>query len=350
MIPTQRFCVMTRDSLLLLAILLASQVTQAEQVTVLIGETTPAPKNVQPGELNVPFGVDFDPEGNMLVAEYVGGRVFRLEKSGELKLIAGTGKRGYSGDGQQATEATFRDIHNLAMTQNGDVFLSDHENHVVRRIDSATGNISTFAGTGKKGFSGDGGTADKAQFNLVMCVTMTPDRNAMLVSDLQNRRIRLIDMQTNIVKTLAGNGMKGVPQDGKLATQSPLVDPRAAAMDEAGNLYIVERNGNALRVVRPDGLIESVAGTGESGSKDGPALQAQLAEPKHLAITPDGIVYIADDMNHTIRKYDPVAKTLTTVLGHGEFKLKRPHGVTVHGKDLYVVDSYHHRVLKMPLP
>jgi len=348
--PIKLACIVSRSSLLLLAILTTFQLAQAQQVTVLIGDPTPAPKNIQPGELNVPFGVDFDPQGNMLVAEYIGDRVFRLEKSGELKLIAGTGEQGYRGDGQQAIKATFRDIHNLAITPDGAIFLSDHGNHVVRRIDSATGKISTFAGTGQRGFSGDGGTADKAQFNLVMCVTMTPDRNKMLVADLNNRRIRSIDMRTNLVRTLAGNGVKGVPQDGALATQSPLVDPRAAAMDDAGNLYIVERNGNALRVVRPNGLIETVAGTGKSGSKDGPALQAQLAEPKHLAISTAGIVYIADDMNHTIRKYDPVKKTLTTVLGHGEFELKRPHGVTVRGEDLYVVDSYHHRVLKMPLP
>ena len=93
-----------------------------------------------------------------------------------------------------------------------------------------------------------------------------------------------------------------------------------------------------------------MAGTGKRGDKEGPALQAQFAEPKHLAIDEAGNVFIADDMNHTIRKYDPAKKTLTTVLGKGVFKLNRPHGVTIRGDELYVTDSYHHRILKMPLP
>ncbi|QDT07078.1 Serine/threonine-protein kinase PknD [Rubripirellula lacrimiformis] len=322
----------------------------AQDVTVLVGDPTPSPHDVTSGPLNIPFGVDFDPQGNMLIAEYVGGRVLRLQGSGNLQLVAGLGKNGYEGDGGPATQATFNDIHNLAVTSAGDVLLSDHNNHVVRRIDASSGNVSTFAGSGTRGFSGDGGAADQAQFNVVMSVALTPDGTALLVADLANHRIRLIDLRSNTVTTVAGNGKVGVPQDGQLAIESPLVDPRAAAMDDAGNLYIVERNGNALRVVRPSGIIETVAGTGKSGWKDGIALEAQLAEPKHLAIDKAGHVYIADDRNHMIRKYDPQAKTLTTVLGRGDFKLQRPHGVTVRGGELFIADSYHHRILKMPLP
>lgn len=336
-------------AVLLTSILPASPV-QAEQVTVLIGDHTPAPKSVTDEKLNIPFGVEFDPQGRMVIAEYIGGRVFRVDDQGQLDRIAGTGARGYEGDGGPAKDATFDAIHNLAILPNGDILLSDHANHVVRRIDATSGNISTFAGTGEKGFAGDGGLAAKAQMNMVMCVTLTPDTTRLLVADLGNHRIRVIDMKSGRITTLAGNGQRGVPQNGQQATAGPLVDPRSAAMDDAGNLYIVERSGHALRVVRPSGLIETVAGTGQPGDADGPALKAQFKGPKHLAIDPDGNVFIADDMNHTVRKYDPVARTLTTVLGNGRFKLKRLHGVTIRDDWLYVVDSYHHRVLRMPLP
>ena len=334
----------------LAAVVLTASLVRAEPVTVLIGDPTPAPRSVTTDKLNIPFGVEFDPQGKMVIAEYTGGRVFRVDDQGQLKRIGGTGARGYQGDGGPATDATFDAIHNLAILPNGDILLSDHVNHVVRRIDAISGLVSTFAGTGQPGFAGDGGPAAEAQMNVVMCVTLTPDKMRLLVADLGNHRIRAIDMKSGHVTTLAGNGQRGVPKDGQKATAAPLVDPRSAAMDGAGNLYIVERNGHALRVVRPSGVIETVAGTGQPGDADGPALKARFKEPKHLAIDPDGNVFIADDMNHTIRKYDPVAKTLTTVLGNGQFKLQRPHGVTVRDDWLYVVDSYHHRVLRMPLP
>ncbi len=330
-------------------LLLLSSTLQAEQVTVLVGDPAAAPKSRADAALNIPFGVEFDPQGKMVIAEYVGGRVFRVGDQGLLERIGGSGDRGYTGDGGPASEATFDAIHNLAILPNGDILLSDHANHVVRRIEASSGKVSTFAGTGQRGFSGDGGPAAEAQMNVVMCVTLTPDQSRLLVADLGNHRIRAIDLKSGQITTVAGNGQRGVPQDGQQATAAPLVDPRAAAMDAAGNLYIVERNGHALRVVRPSGVIETVAGTGQPGDADGPALQAQFKEPKYLAIDPQGNVYVADDMNHTIRKYDPVAKTLTTVLGKGPFKLQRPHGVTVRGDWLYVVVSYHHRVLRMPI-
>ncbi|QEG43412.1 NHL repeat-containing protein [Roseimaritima ulvae] len=338
------------SAFVLLSLLLSASSLQAQEVTVLLGDPTAAPKPQVDDPLNIPFGVEFDPQGRMVIAEYVGGRVFRVDEQGRLERIGGTGERGYSGDGGPATEATFDAIHNLAILPNGDILLSDHVNHVVRRIEAASEKISTFAGTGKAGFSGDGGPAAEAQMNVVMCVTLTPDKSRLLVADLGNHRIRAIDLESGRISTVAGNGKRGVPEDGQQATAAPLVDPRAAAMDAAGNLYIVERNGHALRVVRPSGVIETVAGTGQKGDADGPALEAQLNAPKYLTIDPDGNVFIADDMNHTIRKYDPVAKTLTTVLGHRRYKLQRPHGVTVRDKWLYVVDSYHHRVLRMPLP
>ena len=130
-----------------------------------------------------------------------------------------------------------------------------------------------------------------------------------------------------------------------------MVDPRAVASDGAGNLYILERSGNALRVVRPDGAIYTVAGTGRKGFRDGGALQARFGSPKHICCDPGGNVYIADDVNKAIRKYDPKTGRVSTVLGRGfgdpKITLERPHGVRWHDGRLHVVDTGHNRILRI---
>jgi DNA-binding beta-propeller fold protein YncE len=184
---------------------------------------------------------------------------------------------------------------------------------------------------------------------MVMCVMLNPAKDTLYIADIRNYRIRAINMKSQTISTVAGNGKRGIPKDAAISTKAPLVDPRAAAADKKGNLYIVERGGHALRVVRTDGKIYTLAGTGKKGKADGSALKATMNGPKHLDIDDDGNVYIADDNNHLIRKYDPKSKTLTTVLGKGKTKLNRPHGVCVHKGYLYVADSWHHRILKIKL-
>jgi sugar lactone lactonase YvrE len=129
------------------------------------------------------------------------------------------------------------------------------------------------------------------------------------------------------------------------------VDPRAVAVDSRHQVYILERGGHALRVVTRDGRIRTVAGTGERGYADGPALEAQLNSPKHLCVDAHDNVFIADDQNRAIRKYDPENRTLTTVLGRGvgdpPVQLSRPHGVCIEGGTLYVVDTGNNRILRV---
>ena len=160
-----------------------------------------------------------------------------------------------------------------------------------------------------------------------------------------------MNLQTGRIRTVAGNGKKGIPKDGALAVKSPLVDPRAAASDAAGNLYILERGGNALRVVRSGGAIHTVAGTGKKGYRDGGALQALFGSPKHLCCDPGGNIYIADDANKAIRKYSPETGRVSTVLGRGfgdsKIRLSRAHGVRWHKGHLYVVDTGHNRILRI---
>jgi sugar lactone lactonase YvrE len=211
--------------------------------------------------------------------------------------------------------------------------------------------IDTIAGKAQAGFSGDGGPAADATFNFIMCITLSPDKKTLHIVDLKNRRVRAMNLTSGVVTTVAGNGDKGVPQDGAKATESPLVDPRAAASDADGNLYILERGGHALRVVRPDGSIHTVAGNGQKGFRDGPARQAQFGSPKHLCTTPEGTVIIADDQNGAIRRYDPKTSQVTTLLGRGfadeSIRLKNPHGVCVRDGTLLVIDSGNHRVLSV---
>jgi DNA-binding beta-propeller fold protein YncE len=220
-------------------------------------------------------------------------------------------------------------------------------------VDAKTGVITTIAGNGRKGFSGEGGPATEATFDFVMCITLSSDKNVIHVADLNNRRIRAVDLKSGLVSTVAGNGKKGVPIDGAAAVDGPLVDPRAVVQDSKQNIWILERGGHALRVVRPDGTIHTTAGTGVRGFVDGPGLQAQFGSPKHLCIDNADNIYIADDENGAIRRVDAKSGEVTTILGkgHGDARvhLSHPHGVTWHDGFLYVVDMGNNRILRMKL-
>jgi hypothetical protein len=290
----------------------------------------------------------------MYIVELSGGRVHKLDVAGKLTTIAGDGSKSYTGDGGPAKEATFNGMHNVAVTPAGDLYIADSWNHCVRKIDGKTEIVTTIAGTGKPGFSGDGGPASKATFNFLMCVSLNSTHDKLYLADLKNLRIRMIDLKTGIVNTVAGNGKKGIPTDGSRATDSPLVDPRAVAVDSKNNVYILERSGHALRRVTPDGEIRTVAGTGKAGAADRVALKAGLNSPKHVAIDLDDNVTIADDQNKRVRLYDASEATLTSILGSGVKKPKRgllrPHGVCVHQDgSIYIVDTGHHRILRLKL-
>jgi DNA-binding beta-propeller fold protein YncE len=309
-----------------------------------------------------PFGLDFLGETLFFVEMAKGERLRKLDATGQVTTVAGQeGVKGNAGDGGPAREATFNGLHSLAVGPDGCIYLADTFNHRVRKFDPQSGTISAFAGTGQKGFSGDGGPAVQAQFSGVHCVAFDPDQKNLYLADLDNRRIRKVDLKSGLVSTVAGNGEKGVPTDGARATKQPLVDPRAQAVDRQGNLWILERGGHALRVVDAAGTIKTVAGTGKPGMGTGPALQAALNGPKHLCIDRDGTVLIADSENHRIVRYDPKAGTLTPVAGTGKkgaaglggdplkAELAQPHGVSVHPKTgaIYIADSTNGRLLKI---
>lgn len=313
-------------------------------------------------KLDSPFGVEFDRDGNLIFVELTGHRVRRIDKQGIVTTLAGTGEKGLSGDGGPASKATFNGMHNLAIAPNGGIFLADTWNNCVRRIDPRSGVVTTVAGTGQKGFSGDGGPATKAEFGGIYCASLNPDATKLYLADLDNRRIRAVDLKTSIVITVAGNGQKGVPTDGSVATNSPLIDPRAVAADKAGHVYVLERSGHTLRVVSPDGTIRTVVGTGKAGlsGDGGEARQATLNGPKHLCVDHDGTVLIADTENHVVRRYNPATGKIERVAGIGkkgtagvggdplQIEMNQPHGVYVHPNGtLYIADSSNHRLLRI---
>jgi sugar lactone lactonase YvrE len=275
-----------------------------------------------------------------------------------LTVVAGTGEKG-DRDGK-ALDAQFNGPHNLASSGN-DILLADTWNNCVRALNPANGTVRRMIGTGEKGFASDGGPALDAKFGGIYCVSVGGDQQLYL-ADLDNLRIRAVDPRTYLVRTVAGNGKKGVPADGAKATEAPLVDPRAVIADAQGRVYVLERSGNALRVVDGDGAIKTVVGTGEKGNRGdgGDARQATLNGPKHLCFDLDGNVLIADTENHVIRKYLLREQRIVRVAGSGrkgaqgvggpplEVELNQPHGVCVHQDGtLYISDSSNHRVLKI---
>jgi sugar lactone lactonase YvrE len=312
--------------------------------------------------LQGPFGVGFDPRGNLFIVEMPGQRVRKVDGQGVLTTFAGTGQKGTSGDGGPATKAEFNGMHSLVVAGNGDLYVADTWNNRVRRIGAKTGVVSVFAGTGQKGFSGDGGPAAQAQFGGIYCLALDPRGERLYLADLDNHRIRRVDLKTGAVSTVAGNGQRGVPPDGAEARSAPLVDPRAVAVDAQGNVYILERSGHALRVVDAGGKVRTLVGTGKAGATGdgGDGRQATLNGPKHLCLDLEGNVIIADTENHLVRKYLPHEGKIVRLAGTGkkgsagvggpplEADLNQPHGVYVHRSgDLYIADSSNNRVLKI---
>jgi DNA-binding beta-propeller fold protein YncE len=310
-----------------------------------------------------PFGVEFTAAGEMIIVEMTKGqRVLKVDGKGILHVIAGTGAKGYSGDGGPAAAATFNGIHNLVIAPNGDLLIADSFNSTLRKIDAKTSVITTISGHGKSGFAGDGGPAAEAQYATLIQIALDPAGKQLYIADIGNKRVRRLDLASGRVETVAGTGKSGVPTDGAEAKSSPLVDPRAVAADAAGGFYILERNGNALRYVDAAGKIKTVVGTGAKGlsGDGGPAIEATMNGPKFLTLDHDGSVLIADAENHVIRRYTPKDGKITRVAGTGkkgadglggdplQCELARPHGVTVH-KDgtLYITDSYNDRILKI---
>lgn len=309
-------------------------------------------------KLNEPFAAEFDEKDQLWVVEMArGNRLLRVDRDGKLMHVAG--KMGTRREGEEETlvdgramEATFHGPHNLAIFSHEEIFVGDTWNGRVRVWMERTDYVACMAN-----YAVD---KDKARQEGPYCITFSPDKKTLYIANLQQVFAR--DMYSGEIRVVAGNGKKGVPVDGARAAESPLVDPRAVTVDKDGYVYILERNGHALRVVDPAGVIQTVVnrhGKKGNGLEEGAAVDIGLNGPKHLCMDVDGCVIIADAESHTIRRYCPKKRTITRLAGTGkagkgdlslpprECMLNRPHGVSIQPStgQLVITDSYNDRVL-----
>ncbi|WP_052862870.1 NHL repeat-containing protein [Streptomyces niger] len=282
--------------------------------------------------LHQPRALALDNAGNLYVAEWKGHRVRRITPDGLITTVAGTGERGFAGDGGPATAALLAEPGGLAVDSHGAVFVADYWNHRVRRI-SPDGVITTIAGTGEPGHGGDGGPAAAAAFNEPRGLALDHVGN-LYVAEWKGHRVRRITPD-GLITTVAGTGEPGFGPDGVPGPDSALRNPIDVATDVNGNLYIADCWTHRVRRVTPAGLISTVAGTGHPGhDPDGrPAVASRLEQPRGVDLDDAGNVYVADSLNQCVRLITPDGLITTVaggVPGHEE------EGGPALGADLYL--------------
>ncbi len=305
-----------------------------------------------------PFGVVRGPDGCIWFCEYSGQKIRRVGQDGKIETRAGTGKKGYAGDGGPALSASFNLPHELRFDKAGHLYIVDMMNHAVRKIDAQNGIITTFAGNGKSGYSGDGGLANEASFNKPHSIQFGPDGH-LYICDIGNHVIRRVDMTTNKVTTIAGVGKPGATPDGAPIEGTPLNGPRSIDFDSEGNLWLATREGNQVfKFDLKNNKIQHIAGNGKSGFKGngGPAKDATLKGPKGIAIDQEGNVWLADTESHSVRMINAKTGNLDLIAGTGEpgdgpdgdplqCKLARLHGIFADADgSVFIGDSEAHRV------
>ena len=311
-------------------------------------------------QLDNPRGVALDSAGNLYIADSTNNRIRRVDASGNISTFAGTGSSGFSGDGGPAAAAQIFAPGGVALDSAGNLYIGGSSNHRVRRV-NPLGVISTVAGTGSTGFSGDGGPAAAAQFRFPIGVAVDGNGRNLYIADNQNHRIRRVDASGNI-STVAGTGTAGFGGDGGQATAAMLDDPVDVALDGAGNLYIADQSNHRIRRVDASGNISTVAGTGTAGfgGDGGAATAAMLDDPLGVALDGAGNLYIADRDNHRIRRVD-ASGTISTIAGTGTIgfggdggpataaQLSSPGSVAVDGASryIYVSDAGNHRIRRI---
>lgn len=309
-------------------------------------------------EINNPFGVVRGPDGAIWFCEYGGQRIRRIRTDGRIETMAGTGAKGYSGDGGPPLDATFNLPHEIRFDTAGNLYVVDMSNHAVRKIDFSTNVISTIAGTGEPGYAGDGELAIAAQLKNPHSIQFGPD-GCLYICDIGNHVIRKIDTSTGRITTFSGTGRAGKTPDGSPIVGTPLNGPRSLDFDKEGNLWLATREGNQVfRFDLKSQRIFHVAGTGASGftGNDGPARQATLKGPKGIALDNMGNVYLADTESHSIRMIDASSGKLLVLAGNGSkgdgpdgdpmmCQLNRLHGIFVDSDgSILIGDSENHRI------
>ena len=267
-----------------------------------------------------PFGIAFDPEGRLVLVDHGNNRVRRVDEMGVITTVAGSGpgqfQGGFAGDGGPATEALMQEPTGIAIDSAGKIYVSDRENHRVRRI-GVDGVITSVAGNGVSLFSDDGGPASEATLDDPAGLAVD-DAGSLYIADSNHHRVRRVGPD-GVIETIAGTGKVGSEGDGGSATQATLSDPESLLLDGAGILYIGDADAERIRMIAPDGTITTFAGTGRAGydGDGGPATDAtlRLSDPAPIAIDAAGNIYIGDTGNHVIRVVDPTGIISTLEVG-----------------------------------
>ena len=322
-------------------------------------------------DLREPFSLAFDAHGDAYGVEFQpANRIFKLH-AGRIEYVSGVrwdsapkGKLPPAPAKRlDLAPAVYDGMHDIAVGPDGSIYAADSFQHRIIRLDPKTHAATVFAGTGKAGFSGDGGPADQAQLNIPMCGVIDPSGKSMVIADLVNQRVRRIDLTTKVITTIAGNGQKGLPKDGDEALAAPMGDARAACVARDGTLYVLLRGGNALAAIKDGKVTVVVNKAGKPGpATDGPAAAATMRGPKYVTMDAKGNVLILDTENHCLRLFDPAKQTIRTIAGNGKkgsavgtdwasTQLNRPHGARI-GPDgrLYITDTENNRILSGPAP
>ncbi len=280
--------------------------------------------------------------------------------AGTIFTIAGTGVSGYNGDGIAAVTAQLRESNRVIADEDGNIFISDTDQRRVRLVDASTGLISTIAGTGSTSYNGDGIVASAA--NVAPLGIALDSNNGLLVADLENARIRRVDLSTMLISTVAGTGVPGYSGDGGPATAAQLRRPFGLFAADDGSFYFTDTQDYRVRKVDPQGTITTVAGTGVQGfnGDDIPAVTAMVGAPTDVAVDMSGNIYIADNRNYRVRRIDATTGVISTVVGNGvqgyngdgisatAASLHDPLGIALAPDgDLFIADHLNHRIRRV---
>ncbi|MFL5266669.1 MAG: hypothetical protein ACJ8AH_08755 [Stellaceae bacterium] len=311
--------------------------------------------------LNGPFDVGFDPDGNLYFSDTFNHCIRRVDARTQIiTTIAGCGEAGYSGDGGPANDARFNEPYGIAVDRAANLYIADRHNHCVRRVDAASGIVTTFAGNGTAGFSGDDGPAARAGMVEPNGLALDREQSRLFIADVSDHRVRVVDLAPGTIWTFAGTGEAEHSGDGGPASKAGIYGARAVKVADDGTVWILERQGSTLRAVDPRaGIITTIAGTGARGhaGDGGPALAAVFDAPKEFTIDRDGNLLIVDTENHAIRLIDKRTGIVSAVAGNGRqgnagdggdaraASLDRPHGAAVAADgSIFIGDTNNHRV------
>ena len=308
--------------------------------------------------VDYPIGLAFDAAGNLYESQYYENKVRRITPDGIITTVAGNGRAGFSGDGGLATSAMLNKPYGIAIDNDGNLLIADLNNGRVRKV-SSDGRITTIAGNGGSGNSGNGAPATQASITAPAGVTVDA-QGVLYIADAGGDQIRRVT-QNGIISLFAGTGARGFSGDGGLAIQASLAEPTGIAVDTKGDVFFTDVVNQRTRVITPDGIISTFAGNGDGrfAGDGGSALQAAMDFPSKVAFDASGNLYISDTFNYRVRKITP-ANVISTVAGNGSIafggdggpgtaaSLDEPIGLAIDGRgNLYIGDRLNHRVRKV---